>query len=177
MQERYAPHSQCFGCGPASRGGLHLRSFWSDERAKLVAHFDAAEVHQAFPGIVCGGILGSLLDCNSNWCAAHAIMRHRGAEHPGCTVTAWFKVSLRSPAPLDRTLRIVSWVRELKDPKVHVDAKAYALPAGVPLEDTDAIERDENVVSTCEGLFIAVKPGHPAHDAWALEHAQRHHQH
>ena len=27
VQERYAPHSVCYGCGPANPDGLHLRSF------------------------------------------------------------------------------------------------------------------------------------------------------
>ena len=27
LQERYAPASRCFGCGPANPDGLHLRSF------------------------------------------------------------------------------------------------------------------------------------------------------
>ena len=27
LQETYAPHNACFGCGPANTKGLHVRSF------------------------------------------------------------------------------------------------------------------------------------------------------
>ena len=27
LQERYAPHNTCFGCGPANAQGLRIRSF------------------------------------------------------------------------------------------------------------------------------------------------------
>src|SRR4029078_8752792 len=27
LQETYAPHMACFGCGPANEQGLHIRSF------------------------------------------------------------------------------------------------------------------------------------------------------
>ena len=30
LQERYAPHNACFGCGPANAKGLHIRSFVAD---------------------------------------------------------------------------------------------------------------------------------------------------
>ncbi|NBX75534.1 MAG: PaaI family thioesterase, partial [Proteobacteria bacterium] len=30
LQETYAPHNACFGCGPANSKGLRIRSFAQD---------------------------------------------------------------------------------------------------------------------------------------------------
>ena len=62
---RIAPSSICFGCGPANEKGLKIRSFRKGNG--LTMEFDPEEHHQAFPGMVNGGIIGSLLDCHGNW--------------------------------------------------------------------------------------------------------------
>ena len=48
VQERFAPHNACFGCGPSNPKGLRIRSF--EEGDHLVARWRAEEHHQAFPG-------------------------------------------------------------------------------------------------------------------------------
>ena len=85
LQDRYAPHNACFGCGPANAQGLRLKSFAEGDR--VVATFVPQEHHQAFPGVVNGGIIGALLDCHSNWTAAYTLMQQGGLESPPCTVT------------------------------------------------------------------------------------------
>ena len=72
VQEKYASSSICFGCGPANLKGLRIRSFRSEDG--LIMEFDTLPEHQAFPGMVNGGIIGTLLDCHGNWAAAIAIM-------------------------------------------------------------------------------------------------------
>ena len=72
VQEEFAPNSICFGCGPANAKGLKIRSFRTENG--LYMEFNPEEHHQAFPGMVNGGILGALLDCHGNWTAAIAIM-------------------------------------------------------------------------------------------------------
>ena len=59
LQETYAPHNACFGCGPANEKGLRIRSFASGD--ELVAEWHAEDHHEAFPGMLNGGIIGSLL--------------------------------------------------------------------------------------------------------------------
>src|SRR5688572_27719003 len=67
LQEKYAPQNACFGCGPANAKGLHVRSFPKGEI--VVAEWKAEPHHEAFPGVLNGGIIGALLDCHSNWTA------------------------------------------------------------------------------------------------------------
>ena len=77
VQEEFAPNSICFGCGPANTKGLKIRSFRTENG--LYMEFNPEEHHQAFPGMVNGGILGALLDCHGNWTAAVAIMDNEGS--------------------------------------------------------------------------------------------------
>ncbi len=149
LQETYAPHSCCFGCGPANRQGLGLRSYV--EGQVVVAEWQASPHHQAFPGMLNGGIIGALLDCHSNWTAAWALMRQQGADRPGCTVTADYAVRLRRPTPLDRLVRLRAQVVELGPDRAVVEAE---------------LTSEGKECATCRGTFVQVRPGHPAYHNW-----------
>ena len=97
VQRQYAPTSICFGCGPANEKGLQIDSHRCPEGLEL--RFTPSDEHQAFPGMVNGGIIGSLLDCHGNWAAAIALMDQSQLDEPPCTVTATYSVSLRRPTP------------------------------------------------------------------------------
>jgi len=153
-QDRYAPHSICFGCGPANKDGLQIKSRWekaADGSDVFVMTYTPAAHHQAFPGVVNGGILGTLLDCHSNWCAATAIMHKNGWAKAECTVTADFHVRLKRPTPAGKPIRF--------------EAKATTMEADRATIHCDAI-CDGKVTATCDGLFVAVKEGHPAYHRW-----------
>ena len=150
LQEKYAPSSICFGCGPANAKGLKIRSVV--QGAEVVCEWHAQDHHQAFPGMVNGGIIGSLLDCHSNWTAAHHLMKHQGLEAPPCTVTAEYSVKLLRPTPANETITLTARaVETLKDDRAWIEAELIA---------------GGKVCATCRGLFVAVKPGHPAYHRW-----------
>ena len=149
LQEQYAPASLCFGCGPANSKGLHIRSFASGE--ETVADWRAEPHHEAFPGVLSGGIIGTLLDCHSNWTAAIHLMRRNGWEAPACTVTADYAVKLRRPTPTGGSIQLSARVVESSADRATVEAE---LTAG------------GQVCATCRGTFVAVKPGHPAFHRW-----------
>ena len=149
LQEQYAPHNACFGCGPANERGLHIRSFARGD--EVVAEWRPEPHHEAFPGVLNGGIIGTLLDCHSNWAAAWHLMKQSGADSPPCTVTAEFHVKLRRPTPTDGPVTLVARVAESKEDRAVIEAELRA--------------RGE-VCATCRGTFVAVKPGHPAYHRW-----------
>jgi uncharacterized protein (TIGR00369 family) len=153
LQERYAPGSACFGCGPSNEKGLRIRSFPSGEGEgdETVAVWRPEPHHEAFPGMVNGGIVGALLDCHSNWAAAWHLMRRDGLESPPCTVTADYSVKLLRPTPSDAELRIVARVVESERRRVVVESEVVA---------------GGETCATCRGTFVAVKPGHPAYHRW-----------
>lgn len=149
LQDRYAPNNRCFGCGAANPRGLRIKSYVSGDQ--VVARFRPEEHHQAFEGIVNGGILGALLDCHSNWTAAYTLMQERGETVPPCTVTADFHVKLRAPTPLDAELELTARAVQIQSDRVIVEAEISA--AG-------------KITATCRGSFVAVKQGHPAYHRW-----------
>ena len=149
LQEEFAAESICFGCGPANEKGLHIRSF--AEGDEYVAEFHAEPHHQAFPGVLNGGIIGALLDCHSNWAAAHHLMKQRGEEKTPCTVTAEFHVKLLRPTPVDGPIILKARVVESTEDRATVEAELIA---------------GDKVCDTCRGVFVAVKEGHPAYHRW-----------
>jgi acyl-coenzyme A thioesterase PaaI-like protein len=151
LQERYAPHSACFGCGPANEKGLRIRSFPSGEGEEVVCDWKPEPHHEAYPGMLNGGIVGALLDCHSNWTAAYHLMRREGLERPPCTVTADYSIKLLRPTPTNTTLRLSARVVESSEDRAVVEA---------------SITADGKTTATCRGTFVAVKPGHPAYHRW-----------
>jgi len=149
LQARYAPGGVCFGCGPANPRGLRIESRVEGE--ELVAGFRPEKHHEAFEGVLSGGIIGTLLDCHSNWTAAWALMTRDGADRLPCTVTAEFHVRLLRPAPTSGEVMLRAKPVEVGDDRAVVEA---TLSAGGKL------------CATCRGVFVAVKPGHPAYHRW-----------
>src|SRR3954468_1446095 len=118
LQERYSPKSICFGCGPANTKGLRIRSIarpkseggGSDD--EVVADWTPEPHHEAFPGVLNGGIIGALLDCHSNWTAAWHLMKKSGADQPPCTVTADYAIKLLRPTPSQGPVHLTARVSE-----------------------------------------------------------------
>ncbi|HEY9401381.1 MAG TPA: PaaI family thioesterase [Pyrinomonadaceae bacterium] len=150
LQERYAPGLACYGCGPANEQGLRIRSFARGDD-ETVCEWQPQKHHEAYPGMLNGGIIGSLIDCHANWTAAWHLMRRAGAESPPCTVTAEYSVKLLRPTPTDAPVRLTARVVEAKEDRAVVEVE---LTAG------------GKVCATGRGTFVAVKPGHPAYHRW-----------
>ena len=106
--------------GPANERGLRLKSFVEGD--EVVCTWTREEHHEAFAGMLNGGICGALLDCHSNWTAAHHLMTRDGDDAPPCTVTAEFHVKLRRPTPTDGPLTVRARVVESEGKKVVVEA-------------------------------------------------------
>ena len=149
LQERYAPGSVCFGCGPANPAGLHVRSF--EDGGELVAEWQPSVAYEAFAGVLNGGICAVLLDCHANWAAATDLMRASGTDRPPATVTAGCEVRLLRPTPADRPLALRARVISRDDRRVIAESE---------------IQADGEVTATFRGTFVAVGPGHPAFHRW-----------
>jgi len=157
LQEKYAPGSTCFGCGPSNPQGLRIRTIPSVDsgsepfRAVTTAVWQPAAHHEAFPGMLNGGIIGALLDCHSNWTAAYQLMREQKGDRPPCTVTGEFHVRLLRPTPSQEPVFLEGRVVDSDGSRVTVEA---------------SLSSGGKVCATCRGVFVAVKPGHPAYHRW-----------
>jgi acyl-coenzyme A thioesterase PaaI-like protein len=155
LQQTFAPSSICFGCGPANEKGLRIGSFPQEVDANgvewIACRWTAESHHEAFPGMLNGGIIGALLDCHSNWTAAYTLMKAQGLAVPPCTVTADFHVTLKRPTPTGAECHLKARAIEVSGDRVKVEA---------------ILEANGKVTATCVGLFVAVKEGHPAYHRW-----------
>lgn len=149
LQERYAPNNACFGCGPSNEKGLRIRSF--EEGSEVVCTWTPEPHHEAFPGVLNGGIVGTLLDCHLNWTAAIHLMKAQGAATPPCTVTAEYSIKLRRPTPTQGPVRLRAKVVESFPDRAKV---------------VGTLEAGGKVCASGEGLFVAVREGHPAFHRW-----------
>jgi acyl-coenzyme A thioesterase PaaI-like protein len=149
LQERYAPNSVCFGCGPKNSLGLHLKSF---------AHGDSVEAdwtpqpsHVAFGSFASGGIISVLMDCHGNWAATYSLMKSKKLTRAPGTVRAEYTVRFLKPTPIDKEWHLRAWPTKVDGRRVNVSAE---------------LTSDEVVTATMSGLFIEVKEGHPAYNRW-----------
>jgi acyl-coenzyme A thioesterase PaaI-like protein len=117
----------------------------------VVAEWRPEAHHEAFQGVLNGGIIGALLDCHSNWAAVWHFMRTRGVDEPPACVTADFHVKLLRPTPTAGPVHLEAGVVEATDDRAIVEATLSA--GGKP-------------TATCRGTFVAVKEGHPAFGRW-----------
>ena len=149
LQERWSPKGRCFGCGPANEQGLRIRSFVEGDT--VVCDWMPKRHHEAFEGVLNGGICGCLLDCHGNWTAATHLLTSQGLSELPSTVTAEFHVKLRHPTPTSGPVRVVARVVESTTNRVVVE---------------ETLEAAGRVTATCRAVFVAVPPGHPAYHRW-----------
>lgn len=149
LQEMYAPRNACFGCGPANPHGLQIRSFARGD--EVVAEWKPQSKYEAFPGVLNGGIIGTLLDCHCNWAAAFHLMQGAQAQSLPCTVTAEYAIKLLRPTPTGDVVFLSARVVDSSSDRATVEG---TLTAG------------GKICASCRGVFVAVKEGHPAFHRW-----------
>jgi acyl-coenzyme A thioesterase PaaI-like protein len=150
LQERLAPNGRCFGCGPANELGLRIRSFEAGDGSAF-AEWQPRPEHEAFDGYVNGGILGTLIDCHSNWTAIAALIRAGWASDAPSTVTSEYSVRFRRPTPSGRLLKLVGRPVEVALDRVAVET---------------SVEVDGVVTARGRAVFVPVGEGHPAYGRW-----------
>ena len=156
LQGRYAPASFCFGCGPQNTDGLQLRSETKLEQEWVSAQWQAQARYLACHGVVSGGVVGTLLDCHSNWAAAWflALVRSPGSEPVvlPCTVTGEYSVRLLKPTPPQEPLQLEARLIQIRGSRVEIEAQISSSVQGV--------------TARCRGAFFAVGPDHMAFRRW-----------
>lgn len=150
LQDVYFANGECFGCGPKNDKGLQIKSHVEGE--ELICHWQPQAHHQAYPGMLNGGIIGALLDCHCNWMAAYHLMQLNALDSPPGTVTADYHIRLLQPTPSDQSLLLKAHVLEAKGRKARIHGDLYA---------------NDTLCATCEGTFVAVKEDHPAFHRWS----------
>ena len=149
LQDTYAPHGACFGCGPKNLKGLRLKSYPAGDVVK--ADWTPRPEHIAFGNIGNGGIISVLMDCHGNWTAAYSLMKSRGLRSPPGTVTAEYSVRFLRPSPIDREWKLRARTLKLEGDRATVSGE---------------LRVDGKVTASMTGTFVAVHRGHPAYYRW-----------
>jgi acyl-coenzyme A thioesterase PaaI-like protein len=149
LQERYAPSSVCFGCGPANPRGLRIRSVIED--GTVVARWTPRPYHHAFGEFLNGGIMSTILDCHSNWAAAYSLMTRPQAKAVPPTVTSSIHVEFLRPTPMVELL-LEARVKDTAGRRVFVES---------------TLKAEGEVTATLSGTFVAVGAHHPAASRWS----------
>ena len=115
--------SYCWGCGKNNTHGLQLKSYWQDE--ETVATFVPKTYHLAFPGILNGGIIATLIDCHATG-TANAIAHKTSGADQVMHVTASLKVKFLKPTPLDKPVTLRASVKEIDENKTVLFCSLYS---------------------------------------------------
>jgi len=149
LQDTYAYGTRCFGCGPLNERGLQIKSYV--DGGEVVCHWTPQPHHEAFAGVLNGGIIGTLFDCHCNWAAAYHLMTAAGGDQVPCTVTAEYSVSLRRPTPTSGPVTLRARAVEIAEDRAVIEA---------------TLEAGGRLTATARGVFVAVGEGHPAYHRW-----------
>ena len=150
LQQRWMPRATCFGCGPANTEGLRLASFPDGDG--VVARWTPQRHHNAYRGILCGGVIGTLLDCHTGAALAWALCRREGFDavdplpYPfdaSPWVTAGYSVQLRRATPVDAEVTLRGRVLEFDADQATVEA---------------SLEAGGKVCATCSATWKRLRP-------------------
>jgi acyl-coenzyme A thioesterase PaaI-like protein len=118
----------CYGCGRHNADGLHIQTYWNGQEG--IGHFMPKPHHTAFPGVVYGGLLASLIDCHSIGTAIaatyHAENRAPDTPPEVTYVTGNLNITYLLPTPTDTELTLRAQVKELHPRKSVVACSIYA---------------------------------------------------
>jgi acyl-coenzyme A thioesterase PaaI-like protein len=129
----------CFGCGRHNPEGLHIKTYWDGTEG--ICRFTPLARHAAYPGVVYGGLIASLIDCHSVGTAVAAAYQSEG-RLPGTEplvlfFTARLEVEFLSPAPIGIEMELRARVMESGPRKAVVSCSVTS----------DGVERARGVVT------------------------------
>ena len=116
--------SYCWGCGRNNTHGLQLKSYWEDD--ETVATFIPQEHHLAFPGVLNGGIISTIIDCHGTGTAHAAAQKMTNGNENLMHVTASLSVRFKRPTPLDKPVTLRARVKEVDGNRITVTCSLYS---------------------------------------------------
>lgn len=116
--------SFCWGCGKSNEHGLQLRSYLEGD--ETVATWTPKEYHLAFPGILNGGIIATLIDCHATGTSNALAHRNSDSDDHIMYVTSFLSVRFRKPTPLDKPVTLRARVIDASERRMTVTCSLYS---------------------------------------------------
>lgn len=115
----------CYGCGKNNEQGLQLKSYWDDE--ETVATWMPKPHHTAFPGILNGGIIATIIDCHGTGTANAAAHKAEGSDGSHFMyVTSGLSIRFLRPTPIDKPITLHGRVTDNSGSKITVECSLYS---------------------------------------------------
>jgi acyl-coenzyme A thioesterase PaaI-like protein len=121
-------YAQCMGCGNQNADGFQIKTYWDGRQGSY--RFRPQPNQRAFPGVLYGGMIASIMDCH---CIGTAIAGayDREGRPPGSLpmimyVTANLNVSYLKSTPMDVELLLYSEITEQTERKSIVTCRLCA---------------------------------------------------
>ena len=112
----------CYGCGRNNAHGHHIQTFWDGTTG--TATFTPEAYHTAFPGVVYGGLIASIIDCHAMGTAIAAMHDRFGrtwsTDSLITCVTGNLNVTYHKPTPMGEALTVTATIDEITDKKAIV---------------------------------------------------------
>lgn len=123
--------SHCWGCGSHNAHGLQIKSYWAENGEETICTWQPQEYHTAaWPDILSGGIIASLIDCHSMCTAMMVAHRAEGVEwssEPSIIyITASLQVKYLKPTQMTYPVTLRAHVTEQTARKMVVQCSVFS---------------------------------------------------
>jgi acyl-coenzyme A thioesterase PaaI-like protein len=120
--------THCWGCGRNNVHGLQIKSYWENDEA--ICTWQPKDYHLAFPGVLNGGIIATLIDCHSLNTAVAAAYRAAGREMGSQPllgyVTASLHINYLRPTPMAKPVVLRACVKAMGENKTVITCSLFA---------------------------------------------------
>ncbi|MCF6252133.1 MAG: PaaI family thioesterase [Methylococcaceae bacterium] len=136
--QKYMPGDVCFGCGHSNTAGLQIKSYWQGD--DCVCIWQPEIKHQGWPGITCGGIIATLIDCHCMASAMATAIRNEnrplGSKPEYRFATGTLHIKYLKPTPIASPLTLKAKVTQIKNKRI------YTLHCDVSAEKQKTVEAE-----------------------------------
>ena len=120
--------THCFGCGRNNPKGLQIKSYCEDE--VCICKFQPQSHHLAYPGVGCGGIISTILDChciNTAMNAAYKAQDRKVGSKPDMIfATASMSINFLKPAPMDKDWIFTAQIMNFTERKITIECNVIS---------------------------------------------------
>ena len=150
----HCPDNICFGCGVANPGGLQIKSYWDGDISRC--DFKPKKHHDGWPGLLCGGILATLMDCHCVCTAMTVFAKQNGAPFTDLrkfpAVTGTLSIKYQAPTSTLGEVELRAWTTATTARKCTLSCESFV---------------DDKLTAAAEIVVIAVSRETLAHGSRA----------
>lgn len=121
-------YSHCFGCGRNNDQGLQIKSFWDGD--ETICTWTPKKIYSAGLGILCGGIVSTLIDCHCVNTAIAALYKSEGRQLGSKPFIPYAggSINMRHMKPIfiKKSVVLRAKVKEMKDRKTIITCTVFS---------------------------------------------------